>query len=82
MEEDAPRYTKGCILSIASLVGLVVGLVAYLFVITAINKKRNAKAQQGHHEYAIGEAADGVEIGLSRDSDLTDQQDKGFRYTT
>lgn len=82
MEEDAPRYTKGCILSIASLVALIVGLVVYLFVITAINRNRNAKARQGYHEYAVGEAADGVEVGLSTDSDLTDQQDKGFRYTT
>ena len=82
MEEDAPRYTKGCILSIASLIALIVGLIVYLLIIIAINRERDGKAQQGHVEYATGGVADGVEIGLSTDSDLTDQQDKGFRYTT
>ncbi|KAJ4252311.1 hypothetical protein NW762_010908 [Fusarium torreyae] len=80
-QDDAPRYTKGCILSIVSLAGLIVGLVVYLFTVIAINKKRDSMGEQGHSEHVGGMADGGMQTGLSVESDLTDEQDKAFRYT-
>ncbi|KAJ6437460.1 GCN5-related N-acetyltransferase (GNAT) domain-containingprotein [Purpureocillium lavendulum] len=77
-ENDAPRYTKGCILSIVSLIALILLLLVYLFLVRSINKKRDANAQQFGTQLGQGS---GGQIGLTLDSDLTDEQDEGFRYT-
>ncbi|KAL2864338.1 major facilitator superfamily domain-containing protein [Aspergillus lucknowensis] len=81
-DSDAPRYTKGCFLSIVSWSGLIIGLVVYLIIAKSINRKRDLLAEQGHAEYMTSRTADGVATGLAIDSDLTDRQDKGFRYST
>ena len=80
-QDDASRYTKGCILSIVSLAGLIVGLVVYLFTVIAINKKRDSMGEQGYSEYVGGIVNGGMHIRLSVESDLADEQDKSFRYT-
>ncbi|KAH7149216.1 major facilitator superfamily domain-containing protein [Dactylonectria estremocensis] len=82
---DAPRYTKGCILSIASWIAMLVTLVVYLITIKRKNSIRDAKATEGRLEYLTGsQLGEGshTQIGVSIDSDLTDLGDKGFRYTT
>lgn len=84
-QQDAPRYTKGCILSIASWVALVVTLVVYGVLIKRENSIRDARAAEGHIEYLSGtQAAEGshTQLGVAVDSDVTDLGDKGFRYTT
>ncbi|KAM0526576.1 hypothetical protein ACHAPS_003746 [Verticillium nonalfalfae] len=70
-KKDAPRYAKGCITSIVSFACLIVAFLVHYFTAKASNKKRSSEALDG-----IDEAA-----GLSNDSDLTERQDKGFRYT-
>lgn len=85
-EEDAPRYTKGCILSIASWIALIATLLVYLFLIKKENRARDEKAASGQMDYFVEGAqrdeAAGAQLGVSEDSDLTDCQDKGFRYST
>ncbi|KAH7011473.1 major facilitator superfamily domain-containing protein [Ilyonectria destructans] len=84
-EEDAPRYTKGCILSIASWIAMLVTLSTYMVLIKRKNSTRDAKAAEGRVEYLsgsrLGEGSH-TQIGVSVDSDLTDLGDKGFRYST
>jgi hypothetical protein len=81
-EADAPRYLKGCILSIASLVYLMITLVVYAFLLDKENKLRNRKAAEGHVDYMVESQgrAEGIQSGVAIDSDLTDRQDKAFRY--
>ncbi|KAI8674058.1 MFS domain-containing protein [Fusarium keratoplasticum] len=84
-EEDAPRYTKGCILSIASWAALIVTLVIYMTLVKRENSIRDGKAAEGQIEYLsasqVGEGSH-TQIGVSVDSDLTDVGDKGFRYNS
>ncbi|KAJ3463245.1 hypothetical protein MRS44_008031 [Fusarium solani] len=84
-EEDAPRYTKGCILSIASWAALIATLVIYMTLVKRENSIREGKAAEGQIEYLsasqVGEGSH-TQIGVSVDSDLTDIGDKGFRYST
>ncbi|KAJ6439263.1 Acyl-CoA dehydrogenase [Purpureocillium lavendulum] len=80
-ESDAPRYTKGCILSIVSWIALIISLVIYLLIVTSINKKRDADAGHVHPGHNLETERAGIQTGLSLDSDLTDTQDKGFRYS-
>ncbi|KAF4910912.1 putative transporter [Colletotrichum fructicola] len=82
-ESDAPRYTKGCILSIASWVALIVTYAVYGFAIKKENAKRDRRAGEGRYEYMVGGHDGGeqaVQMGVAVDSDLTDVQDKAFRY--
>lgn len=82
-ESDAPRYTKGCILSIASWVALIATYAVYGFAIKKENAKRDRLAGEGRYEYMVGGHDDGeqaVQMGVAVDSDLTDVQDKAFRY--
>lgn len=71
-KQDAPRYSKGCITSIVSFGCLVIAFMTHFYTAKRSNKKRDAAAQSSDYdEYA----------GMSTDSDLTERQDKGFRYT-
>lgn len=81
-EHEAPRYVKGCILSIASLVYLMATLALYMFLRNRENNLRDKKAAEGNIDYAVDSQADasGTQSGVSVDSDLTDRQDKAFRY--
>lgn len=80
-EDDAPRYAKGCYLSIASWILLIVVLVLYLVFVRTKNKCRDRKAAEGDSRYDTSEAAiGGYLVGVSVDSDVTDVQDKAFRY--
>ncbi|KAF9869749.1 major facilitator superfamily transporter [Colletotrichum karsti] len=82
-ESDAPRYTKGCILSIASWIGLILTYVVYGVAIRRENAKRDGLAGEGNYEYMVGGHDGGqqaLQMGVAVDSDLTDVQDKGFRY--
>ncbi|KAH6886199.1 major facilitator superfamily domain-containing protein [Thelonectria olida] len=84
-QQDAPRYTKGCILSIASWAALVATLVVYMVLIKRENSIRDSRAAEGQVEYLSGtQAAEGshTQLGVAVDSDVTDLGDKGFRYTT
>ncbi|KAL2874408.1 hypothetical protein SGCOL_010388 [Colletotrichum sp. CLE4] len=83
-EGDAPRYTKGCILSIASWVGLIVTYAVYGVVLRRENVRRDRLAAEGRYEYDVGGYGGGeeaVQMGVAVDSDLTDVQDKAFRYS-
>ncbi|KAH6989852.1 major facilitator superfamily domain-containing protein [Ilyonectria destructans] len=81
--DDSPRYTKGCILSIASWIALIIAYGVYLVLIRRENAKRDAKAAEGIVEYMTSEQSSmGMATGVSIDSDLTDIKDKGFRYST
>lgn len=71
-KQDAPRYSKGLTLSIVSFGCLVCAFFVHLFTSKRSNKKRDADAlSPDYDEYS----------GMSVDSDLTERQDKGFRYT-
>lgn len=78
--EDAPRYSKGCILSIASTVLLMIAFAIFVFAAKIQNKRRDAKAEAGQAEYDP-DSADIIGNDSSLDTDLTDRQDKRFRYT-
>lgn len=73
-KRDAPRYTKGCISSIISLVLLVCCFVAYYLVCKRENKRRDVLA-------AELDELDEAHTGISLDSDQTDKEDLRFRYT-
>ncbi|KAH9873469.1 hypothetical protein IAQ61_004092 [Plenodomus lingam] len=73
---DAPRYVKGCITSLVSWVCLMVCLVT--FYVTAKVSNRNREREMA--ELALREA-DGEQIGVSVDSDVTEKHDKLFRYS-
>lgn len=80
-DDDAPRYAKGCYLSIASWILLIVVFVLYLVFVQTKNKHRDRKAAEGDSRYDTSEAAiGGYLVGVSVDSDITDVQDKAFRY--
>ncbi|KAJ6000275.1 MFS general substrate transporter [Penicillium waksmanii] len=80
-EDDAPRYTKGCILSIAAMVCLILVFAIYVFIVKAKNKARDRKADQGLFEYRVEGNGRSGQMGVSVDSDRTDVEDKAFRYT-
>ncbi|KAH7361596.1 major facilitator superfamily domain-containing protein [Plectosphaerella cucumerina] len=69
-KKEAPRYSKGCTASIVSFGCLIVAFVVHYLTAKRTNRKRDGTNVEGE-----GDA------GLSTDSDLTERQDKGFRYT-
>ncbi|OHX01136.1 pantothenate transporter [Colletotrichum incanum] len=71
-KKDAPRYTKGCITSIVSFGCLIIAFFVHYFTSKVSNTKRYKLATQSTNNY---------EEGMNSDSDLTERQDKGFRYT-
>ncbi|KAM0231446.1 hypothetical protein ACHAPO_008556 [Fusarium lateritium] len=81
-ESSAPRYLEGCILSIASLVFLMITLIVYAFMLNKENKLRDRNAAEGMVDYMVETQghAGGIQSGVAIDSDLTDRQDKAFRY--
>lgn len=81
-QDDAPRYTKGCILSIAAMCACILAFILYAVLVKRRNKGRDTKAESGRHEYlAEGPNTQHSGEGVDVDSDLTDVQDKAFRYT-
>ncbi|KAL2789076.1 major facilitator superfamily domain-containing protein [Aspergillus keveii] len=68
--EDAPRYVKGCITSVVSWGLLVIVLLVFYATARYSNKKRDRGLYGGSEEPII-----------TADSDLTERQDRGFRYT-
>ncbi|KAH6989081.1 major facilitator superfamily domain-containing protein [Ilyonectria sp. MPI-CAGE-AT-0026] len=71
-KQDAPRYRKGCIASIVSFGCLVIAFLVHYFTAKRSNKKRDKAAE---------ELNDVDLAGMATDSDLTERQDKGFRYS-
>ncbi|KAI2863113.1 hypothetical protein CBS147321_868 [Aspergillus niger] len=80
-EDDAPRYTKGCILSIAAMACLILTFIGYVFMVKRLNRRRDLKASEGYIEYMVDRGDGGGRMGVSVDSDHTDVEDKAFRYT-
>lgn len=80
-QDDAPRYTKGCILSIAAMVAGICAFILLAILLKKENKTRDAKAEAGNDEYFVEKLGQTAGSGVDVDSDLTDVQDKGFRYT-
>ncbi|GAQ46226.1 major facilitator superfamily transporter [Aspergillus niger] len=80
-EDDAPRYTKGCILSIAAMACLILTFFVYVFMVKRLNRRRDRKASEGHFEYIVDRDDGNGRMGVSVDSDHTDVEDKAFRYT-
>lgn len=81
-EGDAPRYTKGCILTIAAMVCLIFTFALYAFMVKFENKRRDQKANEGQFVYMVDREGGGYgHLGVSVDSDHTDLEDKAFRYT-
>lgn len=79
-QADAPRYKTGCILSLASMIALIITFVVFIFTVKKKNAKRDAKAAEGNADYIVEKGQGHQRSGVSTDSDLTDVQDKGFRY--
>ncbi|VUC30795.1 unnamed protein product, partial [Clonostachys rosea] len=77
--KDAPRYSTGNYLSIGSLCLLFLTFIAYGVEMERRNRNRDRKAAQGDSRYLVTEA-DGVATGVSLSSDMTDIEDKVFRY--
>jgi MFS transporter, ACS family, DAL5 transporter family protein len=69
-KKEAPRYSKGCTASIISFGCLIVAFVVHYLTAKRTNRKRDGMNGEGEDD-----------AGLSTDSDLTERQDKGFRYT-
>ncbi|GLB22472.1 hypothetical protein AtubIFM61612_003039 [Aspergillus tubingensis] len=80
-EDDAPRYTKGCILSIAAMACLILTFFVYVLMVKRLNRRRDRKASEGHFEYIVDRDDGNGRMGVSVDSDHTDVEDKAFRYT-
>lgn len=80
-QDDAPRYRKGCILSIAAMVCLILTLAGYVVIVKAKNQSRDSKAIAGQSEFSANISWNNDQVGVDVNSDLTDVQDKGFRYT-
>ncbi len=68
--EDAPRYIKGCITSIVSW-GLLIVVLLVFFVSARFSNRKRDRGVYGGSEGPI----------ITADSDLTEKQDRGFRYT-
>lgn len=73
-----PRYTEGVITSIVTWCLLFVAVIIYRLLCVADNKKRDAHASTG--TFDMMEDFDLDENGLPK-TDLTDKQDKAFRYS-
>ncbi|KAJ5370979.1 uncharacterized protein N7496_007071 [Penicillium cataractarum] len=73
-----PRYTEGVITSIVTWCLLFVAVIIYRLFCVADNKKRDAHASAGTLD--VMEDFDLDENGLPK-TDLTDKQDKAFRYS-
>lgn len=82
-EETAPRYLKGCLLSMSSLVFLMVVLILYSGLMDKENRLRDERAENGQEEYMVDshEHHSTTQMGVAIDSDMTDYEDKAFRYT-
>lgn len=72
--EDAPRYFKGCVTSVCSWALLIVTLMLFYFTARYSNRKRD-RASMG------GADPTSQEPVITVDSNMTEKQDKGFRYT-
>lgn len=82
LEKDAPRYVKGCILSVVAWTGLIVTMIVYGITLRRRNASRERKALEGREEYIVKSFTDsGCAVGTSVDSDMTETQDKEFRYS-
>lgn len=68
--KDAPRYYKGLITDIVSFILLIATLLAYRFCMIRENRKK-ALLEEGE----IGDVVQDF------DADLTDREDRHFRYT-
>lgn len=68
--EDAPRYIKGCITSVVSFCLMIIALLIFYFSAKRSNHKRDRGLYRGAEETAF-----------TADSDLTERQDRGFRYS-
>ncbi|RSL54570.1 hypothetical protein CEP53_007392 [Fusarium sp. AF-6] len=79
--KDAPRYAKGCILSLSSMIALIITYVGFAIVVKRKNASRDAKAADGQVQYIVEGSGGSQQAGVSINSDLTNVQDKGFRYT-
>ncbi|CEJ58442.1 Putative Permease of the major facilitator superfamily [Penicillium brasilianum] len=73
-----PHYTEGVITSIVTWCLLFVAVIIYRALCVADNKKRDAHASTGTID--VMEDFDLDENGLPK-TDLTDKQDKAFRYS-
>ncbi|EEU37121.1 uncharacterized protein NECHADRAFT_52085 [Fusarium vanettenii 77-13-4] len=78
--KDAPRYRKGCILSLSSMIALIITYIGFVIVVKRKNASRDSKAADGQVQYVVEGLGGSQQAGVSTDSDLTDVQDKGFRY--
>lgn len=70
--QDAPRYAKGCATSVTSCGCLIITFAVYYITGRASNRKRDNR-----HGMDLGNES----LGLSLDSDLTEKQDVGFRFS-
>ena len=74
-KQDAPRYKKGCYASIISWSCLIVSFMVYYVTAKRSNRKREALVGNMFQEI------DGVQLGISVDSNHTEKEDKMFRYS-
>ncbi|KAJ9636855.1 hypothetical protein H2199_007849 [Coniosporium tulheliwenetii] len=74
--QDAPRYYKGCIASVTSWGLLIISFLAYSYSAKYSNRKRDREALEGRQGSVVADN----NIGVSVDSDLTERQDRAFRY--
>lgn len=69
--EDAPRYSKGCATSVTSC-----GLLILTFGLYYVTGRISNKNRDNRHGMDLGDDS----MAVSVDSDLTERQDKGFRF--
>lgn len=72
-----PRYTEGVITSLVTWCLLFMTVILYRFLCASDNKKRDSERSSNAEAAGLEFQLD--ENGLPRD-DLTDKQDRGFRY--
>lgn len=73
-EEDAPRYTKGCITSVVSWGCLIIGFLTFYLTGRRSNANRDKEAEA--KGWRTSEP-----VGVDIDDDHTEREDKGFRYS-
>ncbi|KAH7193673.1 major facilitator superfamily domain-containing protein [Fusarium flagelliforme] len=82
--EDDHQYLAGSIFTVVNWVMLMSVLLIYLVMVRRENKIRDREASKGLEESSAAgqDMRDRILIGEYEDSELTDSQDKRFRYST
>lgn len=78
---EKPRYFKGVVCGLVTWALLAVTIVIYRLLCAADNKKRDASARSGDATDDTGPAEVLLDESGNPVSDITDKEDRDFRYS-